>query len=178
MARRTDWGRYGLAPLTEAEAKRMRERNRPGVSSDPRVRQFRDTQTGEILSRRQAENRRVAIDTGWDSWSQWQRTTSPTARETQTTRRWQHFADSAVQAGKYKSRAEARKPDSDLNIAYNEWRKTGFERGSRTDPSDPRNRANTPYARYLVASGMRSANAKYPVGETPKRKRGMRRARG
>lgn len=171
---RTDWRKYGVEPIPESEAKRMRARNRPGVAKDPRTRQFRDIQTGEVLSRRQVENRRVIDTGGWDSWSQWQRITSPTARETRQYKQYQEFARGAVADGKYGSRAQVRKADSEFNQAYNEWRKSGYERGSRAEDtfrSDPRNRPGGPYAKFLEETGRRPENAKYPVGATPKRKR-------
>lgn len=149
----------------------MAERNRPGLAKDPRTRQFRDTKTGEIMSRRQAENVRIAKDAGWESWSQWQRTTSPTARETKESRRWANFADSAVHDNKYDTRAEARKPNSKLNQAWNAWRETGYARGKRGDSSDPRNAPGSPYAKALEASGKRTANAQYAVGDSPKRRK-------
>jgi len=156
---RTNWRKYGVEPL-------------PGDRHGG-ARRFRDIETGEEMSRRQAENRRVIDEGGWESWSQWQRTTSPYARETKTSRRWQYFADSAVRDNKYDARSQARKADSDFNKAYNAWRETGFERGPRGEGAltDKRNRPRGPYAKFLEATGRRTPNAPYAVGGSPKRKR-------
>jgi hypothetical protein len=153
---RTNWRKYGVTPLPETG----------------KARRFRDIETGETLSRRQVENRRVIDESGWDSWSQWQRTTSPTARETTESRRWQAFADSAVREGDYDNRAQVRKANSDFNTAWNDWRKTGYERGPRGEKeyaSDKRNRPGGPYAKALEASGKRTPGAGYAVGGSPKR---------
>lgn len=156
----TNWRKYGLEPIA-------------GTHGAHGARQFRDVDTGETVSRRQAENRRIIDEAGWDSWSQWQRTTSPTAHETSTSRRWQHFADISVQEGENASRADARKANSDFNAAYNDWRKTGYERGTsgKGYASDPRNRPHGPYAKFLEQAGLRPHGANYAVGGSPGRKR-------
>jgi hypothetical protein len=92
-------------------------------------------------------------------YNQWQKTTSPSAPETKTSKRWRYFEGAAVRNDAVDTRADARKPDSDIAQAWNAWRETGF---SREDASK-----HGALAHWLVEVGLRDEDADYDVGDTP-----------
>lgn len=145
--RRTDWSRLGVEPLPETG----------------KARRFRDTSTGETLSRRQVENRRVALGGHWESWSEWQDTTSPRS-QTRRAKDYRFWANRAHEE-RGASFATLRKPGDDFAQAYADYmHQSAAER--RHDKTLKRGH----FHHMLVAAGMRDPQADYPPGQTPLRK--------
>lgn len=146
-ARRTDWRQLGVEPLPESG----------------KARRFRDLETGEQLSRRSVENRRIILSTPWRSWGEWQSTTSP-REQSKRARDYRFWAQRAHENDRG-SFAELRRPGSAFSNAYADWaHMTAEER--RHDRDLPRGKLH----HLLVEAGMRDPKADYPPGQTPLRK--------
>lgn len=114
----------------------------PGDSA----RRYRDTETGETISRRQYENIR-AQQQGFSSWSEYQG-----LRRDQTYMRWlsMHAEKHGI------SEREARRIGSDFNALYTRAADDGWEK----DPDGS-------FADLLVDIGEREDDWEWDVGDTP-----------
>jgi hypothetical protein len=102
--------------------------------------------TGEIISRRQYENRRLAASTGFTSWSEYQRLAAES--------RYQYMADKAVEL-RGLSRRQVTGPASEFTELYREAKASGWDKD-----------ASGPYAEMLAYVGLRPQSADWDVGQS------------
>lgn len=104
---------------------------------------------GGVMSRRQYENIRTVLNTGYPSWSAWQR-----EREQPSYQRFlARYADATDN-----TRAQGRSINSEFNRSYAAWRYSSP--GAKKNPTGP-------FAKFLVLVGLRDEDATYDVGDTP-----------
>lgn len=110
------------------------------------ARQYVDTETGEILPRRQYENIR-AQEAGFESWSEYQG-----LRRDQTYMRWLSLY--AEEQGV--TERQARSMGSGYNASYNRAKDDGWSKNAKGS-----------FADFLVDIGEREDDWEWDVGDTP-----------
>lgn len=114
-----------------------------------------DTSTGEILSRREYENRRFEA-AGWESWRDYQNRAKDPAYM-----RWSLEAASEQK----KTVRDIRHSDSEFNRLFLQARDAKFDRTAKG--KNPRG----PFAKLLVYAGLRQEGETRDVGDSAPRKR-------
>lgn len=114
---------------------------------------YRVNSTGEVISRRQYDNRRY-VDLGWRSRDDFERRFEEGHHGMAGYRRWREAAIATGAA----TPSQLDRPDSEFNRLFLRARADDFDRGPR------RRGPRSPIAKLLVYVGLRDARATFPVG--------------
>lgn len=114
---------------------------------------YRVASTGEVISRRQYDNRRY-VDLGWRSRDDFERRFDEGHSGMAGYRRWRE----AAIANGVATPNQIDRPGSEFNRLFLKARGDDFDRGGR------RRGPRSPIAKLLVYIGLRDASATFPVG--------------